>query len=73
LTAVRKSPKLYFYDVGLASALLDLRSIEHVRTHPLRGALFENMVIADLIKDAAHLGFPGQFLFYRDHRGSKWT
>ncbi len=64
-----KRPKLYFYDVGLASSLLDLRNAGHVASHPLRGALFENLVVADIFKESAHADLPGQFLFYRDHRG----
>jgi predicted AAA+ superfamily ATPase len=41
-----KSPKLYFYDTGLACYLLGLRSRVQLETHPLRGALFENFVIS---------------------------
>ena len=40
-----KSPKLYFYDVGLASHLIGIEHVEQVATHPLRGALFENMMV----------------------------
>ncbi len=40
-----KSPKLYFHDVGLASYLLGIESVQQVATHPLRGALFENIVV----------------------------
>jgi uncharacterized protein len=40
-----KSPKLYFYDVGLAAYLLGAEHHTHISRHPLRGNLFENLVI----------------------------
>ncbi len=45
-----KMPKLYFLDTGLASWLLGIRSEEVLGLHPLRGALFENWVVAEFIK-----------------------
>ena len=42
-----KTPKLYFYDVGLAAYLLGVESELHVNRHPLRGNLFENLVVID--------------------------
>jgi hypothetical protein len=45
-----KSPKLYFLDVGLAGALAGVTSAAQWAVHPLRGAFFETMVVADLIK-----------------------
>ncbi len=66
-----KSPKLYFYDVGLASFLLGNRRKEHIATHPLRGNLFENMVIMDLIKEVLNKGMEPDFYFYRDSNGNE--
>jgi predicted AAA+ superfamily ATPase len=43
-----KTPKLYFYDTGLATALLGIRNTERLQTHFLKGELFENMVITEL-------------------------
>ena len=37
-----RTPKLYFYDVGVAARLIGIESAEQISTHPLRGALFEN-------------------------------
>ncbi|MBD3316596.1 MAG: DUF4143 domain-containing protein [Chitinivibrionales bacterium] len=66
---VLKSPKLYFYDTGLACHLLGIRSSSEVLTHYLRGSLFENLVIVDLLKSAyAHEG-DRQFYFWRDSNG----
>ena len=45
-----KSPKLYFYDVGLATFLLGIENEKQVSRDPLRGNLFENMVIAETLK-----------------------
>lgn len=51
-----KTPKLYFYDTGLASFLLGINTVEQMNVHPLRGNLFENMVINDAVKSAANRG-----------------
>lgn len=66
---VIKTPKLYFYDTGLACYLLGVRSPGDVRSHYLRGGLFENLVIVDLIKYShAHEG-ERPFYFWRDSNG----
>ena len=44
-----KSPKLYFYDVGFAAYLIGIERAEQIATHPLRGALFENMVVVEAL------------------------
>ncbi|MCX6236318.1 MAG: ATP-binding protein [Bacteroidia bacterium] len=66
-----KTPKLYFYDVGLASNLLGIENITHVSTHPLRGALFENMVILELLKKRFNAGLDSNLYFYRDNHGNE--
>lgn len=63
-----KSPKLYFYDTGLASWLLGINSIEQLELHPLKGALFENMVVNDFIKKKTNVGEQPTLFFYRDQR-----
>jgi predicted AAA+ superfamily ATPase len=45
-----KSPKLYFYDTGLLSSLLGLENAAQLSTHYLRGELFENMVVSEIVK-----------------------
>lgn len=64
-----KTPKLYFYDTGLACSLLDIKSADQVATHFLRGGLFENMVINRFIKQAWNEGREGGFYFWRDNKG----
>jgi predicted AAA+ superfamily ATPase len=64
-----KSQKLYFWDTGLVSALLNIRSTEQLNTHPLKGALFENLIVADLAKQAFHHGEDPALFFWRDTTG----
>lgn len=45
-----KTPKIYFYDTGLAAYLLGIDPEQTMAIHPLRGALFENLVINEMIK-----------------------
>ena len=66
-----KTPKLYFYDVGLASYLLGIENVRHVDTHPLRGALFENMVVLELLKKRYNAGLDNNLYFYRDNHGNE--
>ena len=64
-----KSPKIYFYDVGLASYLIGIEHPWQVASHPLRGALFENMVIAEALKFGFNRGHSPNLSFFRDSRG----
>ena len=66
-----KSPKLYFYDVGLACWLLGLRTPEQVARDPLLGSLFENLVIMDVLKQRFNCGETGDLYFYRDASGNE--
>lgn len=64
-----KSPKLYFVDVGLASWLLGIRSASVMTTHPLRGALFETLVVSEFLKARYNQGAPADLYFWRDNNG----
>ena len=66
-----KSPKLYFYDVGLASHLIGIEHAGQPGTHPLRGALFENMVVVEALKHRFNRGRRSNLSFFRDVRGLK--
>nr|MBF0222812.1 ATP-binding protein [Desulfobulbaceae bacterium] len=66
-----KSSKLYFYDVGLAAHLLGLENILHVSRDPLRGNLFENMVVIEALKYRLHRGRRSNLHFYRDSNGNE--
>lgn len=61
-----KSPKIYFYDTGLASFLLDIENEGHVTNHPLKGNLFENMVVMEFLKMRFNQGKTNNLNFYRD-------
>lgn len=64
-----KMPKLYFYDVGLASYLLGIEHVGHIARHPLRGALFENLAVMEALKYRYHRGRRSNLNFYRDAKG----
>lgn len=64
-----KMPKLYFWDTGLAATLLNIRNEEQLNQHSMKGALFENLVVADLAKQAHHHGEDPQLTFWRDNTG----
>ena len=66
-----KTPKLYFYDVGLASYLLGIEKVSHVNRHPLRGNLFENMVVIEALKYRYHRGRRSNLYFWRDAKGNE--
>lgn len=66
-----KSPKLYFVDTGLACWLLGLRTPEQVQRDPLWGALFENFVVMEALKDRFNQGENSPLYFYRDSEGNE--
>jgi predicted AAA+ superfamily ATPase len=64
-----KMPKIYFYDTGLACTLLGLEKKEQVETHYLKGALFENLIVLEILKGRMNKGLPPHLYFWRDHTG----
>jgi len=66
-----KMPKLHFIDTGLACRLLGIRTVEQLRTHPLRGALFETWVVSEILKHRFNAGEAGGLYHYRDRRGAE--
>jgi hypothetical protein len=61
-----KMPKLHFYDTGLVCWLLGIRKAEHLRLHPLRGAIFETWVVSEIMKHRINAGETGNVYHYRD-------
>ncbi len=57
------------YDTGLASYLLGMESTKHIHSNPLRGNLFENMVIVEALKFRLNRGKRSNLSFYRDSGG----
>jgi predicted AAA+ superfamily ATPase len=66
---VVKSPKLYFYDTGLLCQLLGIREATQIVSHPLRGAIFENYVVAEVAKAYLHHRRTPPIFFWRDRTG----
>ena len=66
-----KTPKLYFYDTGLACSLLGLENEKQLARDPLRGSLFENLVVTEALKHRLHRGQRAQLAFYRDNVGNE--
>lgn len=64
-----KMPKLYFYDIGLACSLLGIESTDQLSTHYARGALFESMIVADLLKYQFNRGLAPSLSYWRDQSG----
>jgi len=64
-------PKLYFYDTGLCCSLLEIENEVQLANHPLRGALFENFVLLELLKQRFNRGLRSNFYFWRDRTGNE--
>ena len=66
-----KSPKLYFYDTGVACSLLGIREEDQVRLHYMKGSLFENLIINEFIKRNFNRGENRQPYFWQDNHGNE--
>jgi len=64
-----KSPKLYFWDTGLAAYLAGIFEPAQMKTHPLRGPFFETMVVSDLKKQFLHEKVPSEWFFWSSPGG----
>lgn len=66
-----KTPKIYFVDTGLLCHLLSIRNIDHLKTHPLLGSIFENFMISECFKRFYNLGETPPLYFWRDQSGNE--
>ncbi len=66
-----KSPKIYFCDVGLAAWLMGITARDHLAAHPLRGNLFENLIVLEVLKCRYNAGLCTNLHFYRDSSGTE--
>lgn len=66
-----KTPKLYFLDTGLMCWLLGIHSAAILSTHPLRGQVFETMVVVEAYKAALNKGQQAALYFWRDSAGQE--
>ncbi|MCK4869678.1 MAG: ATP-binding protein [Gammaproteobacteria bacterium] len=62
---VVKSPKIYFYDVGLVSYLTGITSNDLFEHGPMAGAIFENYIIAEIMKRELHAVSGSELYYYR--------
>ena len=68
---VVKSPKIYFTDTGLASFLLGIRTASQAARDPLRGGLYENLIILEILKSRYNRGIRPELYFFRDSHGNE--
>ncbi len=68
---VVKSPKIYFCDTGLAANLLGMETSEQAQRDPLRGGLYENLVILEFLKAKLNNGKRPELFYYRDTHGNE--
>ena len=61
-----KAPKIYFCDTGLACALLGIESAEQLAFDKMRGHLFENLIVTEMLKHRLNEGKEANLYFYRD-------
>ena len=66
-----KTPKLYFYDTGLACSLLGIRSAFDLENHPMRGPLFENFIVVEYMKQQINRGRRPNCYYWRDNTGNE--
>ncbi len=66
-----KSPKIYFYDTGLACSLLQIKQADMIKTHYLYGSLVENIVIAEILKKHHHSGKQASVYYWRESNGTE--
>ena len=66
-----KTPKLYFYDTGLASNLLGIQDEDSIDNHWAKGALFENLIILEMLKSNLNKGLQPKLYFWRDNTGNE--
>jgi predicted AAA+ superfamily ATPase len=61
-----KTPKIYFCDTGILCFLLGIENEKQIRTHPLRGNIFENFAVLEFLKGRFNQGKNDNLLYYRD-------
>ncbi|NNF97764.1 MAG: ATP-binding protein [Desulfobacteraceae bacterium] len=66
-----KTPKLYFYDSGLAAWLLSIHNPDQLNIHSLRGSLFESFIISEFLKAIYNMGLHPNYYFWRDRSGNE--
>lgn len=68
---VIKAPKVYFYDTGLVAYLTGIRDYDSYNLGPMSGALFENFIVIDLLKQTKNMNYDCDFYYYRTSDGAE--
>ncbi len=68
---ITKAPKLYFYDTGVVCSLLGIKSAEQIAMHTAKGALFENLIVTELLKNRFNAGESDNLFYWRDKTGNE--
>jgi predicted AAA+ superfamily ATPase len=66
-----KSSKIYFYDTGIVCHLLGIRSVDGLQKSNYYGAIFENFIVSEIIKNRKNKEQFGEVYFYRDSTGNE--
>jgi len=66
-----KSPKIYFYDTGLACSLLKIQDYQMAKTHYLYGAFYENLILNELLKTHYNKGKIPSIYYWRESNGTE--
>jgi predicted AAA+ superfamily ATPase len=61
-----KTPKLYFFDSGLAAYLTKWSSAETLQSGAMNGAILENYVVSEIVKGYHNAGLEPYLYYYRD-------
>ena len=64
-----KSPKIYFTEVGLAVYLLGIETENQANRDPLRGNLFENLIVSEVLKSRLNANKNPNIFYMRTAKG----
>jgi predicted AAA+ superfamily ATPase len=64
-----KRPKVYFYDTGLVCSFLRISNVSQLQNHPLKGAIFETMIVIEMVKKYTNQGINPPLFYWRDKTG----
>ncbi|MFC1790040.1 ATP-binding protein [Patescibacteria group bacterium] len=68
---VIKSPKVYFHDTGLLCYLLNIGSVDILKSHYAMGSIFENLIVNEVNKYIYNNKLRSKLYFYRDSNGNE--
>lgn len=66
---ISKTPKLFFYDVGFAASLMGIKSPVDLNSHFARGHLFENLIVAEMVKQQFQQGWQSELYLWQESNG----